>query len=160
MTPTSRSRPPSGRDRAVAATAREIASSCLAVRVRVLSRAVTAIYEETLRPHGLKLTQLNLLVAIATVPGIAPGELSRALALEKSSLSRAVDVLRASGWVRVASGPDGRSQALELSSRGAELLRSTLPAWRRAQERARELLGPDGDEALRALVARVRRGTS
>ena len=42
-----------------------MAGECLAVRVRTLNRAVTALYDESLRPHGLRVGQLNLLVAVA-----------------------------------------------------------------------------------------------
>ncbi|MBV8127915.1 MAG: hypothetical protein JO114_09705 [Planctomycetaceae bacterium] len=41
-----------------------IAGECLGVRVRTLNRALTALYDETLRPHGLRVGQLNLLVAV------------------------------------------------------------------------------------------------
>ena len=34
-----------------------IAGECLGVRVRTLSRAVTALYDEALRPHGLRVGQ-------------------------------------------------------------------------------------------------------
>ena len=39
-----------------------IASECLAVRVRLLNRAVTGIYDDALRPLGMTVSQLNVLV--------------------------------------------------------------------------------------------------
>jgi hypothetical protein len=35
-----------------------IACSCLAVRVRMLNRAITNLYDESLRPLGLRVSQL------------------------------------------------------------------------------------------------------
>ena len=39
-----------------------VARECIANKVRLLNRAVTAIYDETLRPHGLKISQMSVLV--------------------------------------------------------------------------------------------------
>ena len=76
-----------------------IARDCIAVRVRALNRAVTALYDEALRPHGLRVGQLNLLVAIARMGTARPGDLCRVLRMEKSTLSRDVEVMRRNGGV-------------------------------------------------------------
>ena len=54
-----------------------IAAECLAVRLRALNRAVTALYDDALRPHGLRVGQLNLLVAVARMGTARPGDLCR-----------------------------------------------------------------------------------
>jgi hypothetical protein len=36
-------------------TAEVIAAECIAVRVRVLNRAITTLYDDALRPHGLRI---------------------------------------------------------------------------------------------------------
>src|SRR4051812_25422834 len=78
-----------------------IAGECLAVRVRTLNRAVTALYDEALRPHGLRVGQLNLLVAVARMGTAKPGDLCRVLRMDKSTLSRDVEVMRRNGWLEV-----------------------------------------------------------
>src|SRR5436305_14978459 len=75
-----------------------IAGECLAVRVRTLNRAVTALYDEALRPHGLRVGQLYLLVAVARLGTARPGDLCRTLRQDKSTLSRVVEVLLRLGW--------------------------------------------------------------
>ena len=42
-----------------------IARTCIAVRLRLLNRVVTNLYDDALRPLGLKVSQLNLLVVTA-----------------------------------------------------------------------------------------------
>src|SRR2546425_10479862 len=42
-----------------------IARNCIAVRLRLLNRVVTNLYDDALRPLGLKVSQLNLLVVTA-----------------------------------------------------------------------------------------------
>jgi DNA-binding MarR family transcriptional regulator len=131
-----------------------IARDCIAVRVRALSRAVTSLYDEALRPHGLRAGQLNLLVAIARLGTARPGDLCRFLRMDKSTLSRDVEVLRRNGWLEVDDSGGGRARPLRLTAAGRDLLGSALPAWRQAQEKARALLGDEGAVAL----ARVAEG--
>ena len=50
--------------------AQRIASECLGRRARLLSRVVTRLFDEELRDHELKGSQLTLLVALALSPGL------------------------------------------------------------------------------------------
>ena len=135
-----------------------IAGECLAVRVRALNRAVTALYDEALRPHGLRVGQLNLLVAVAKMGTARPGDLCRLLRMDKSTLSRDVEVLRRNGWLELDDAADARARPLRLSARGHALLELVVPAWRRAQEQARRLLGDDGAAAVLAMARRLGAG--
>src|SRR3954454_7090780 len=99
-----------------------IAGECLAVRVRTLNRAVTALYDEALRSHGLRVGQLNLLVAVARMGTAKPGDLCRVLRMEKSTLSRDVEVMRRNCWLEVDDSGTGRARPLRLSPSGHALL--------------------------------------
>ena len=131
-----------------------IAAECLAVRLRALNRAVSALYDDALRPHGLRVGQLNLLVAVARMGTAKPGDLCRVLCMEKSTLSRDVEVLRRHGWVEV-DETGGRSRPLRITPVGQALLERATPAWRQAQMQARRLIGDDGAEAVRAMARRL-----
>jgi DNA-binding MarR family transcriptional regulator len=132
-----------------------IAGECLAVRVRALNRAVTALYDDALRPHGLRVGQLNLLVAVARMGTARPGDLCRLLRMDKSTLSRDVEVMRRNGWLEVDDSADARARPLRISPGGRALLEAVVPAWRRAQEQAHRLLGGDGAEAVMAMARRL-----
>src|SRR5690349_17632646 len=119
------------------APAEVIARDCIAVRVRALNRAITALYDEALRPHGLRVGQLNLLVAIARFGTARPGDLCRTLRMEKSTLSRDIEVMRRKGWLQVDPSAGGRARPLQLTPAGRALLEAVLPAWRAAQARAK-----------------------
>ncbi len=138
-----------------AQAARTIASSCLAVRARVLGRAISAVYEDELRPLGVTTPQLNLLVATERIGGPTAGELGQTLHLEKSTVSRNLLLMEGHGWVRREPGEDARSHALVLTAAGRRLLVKALPAWTRAQKRAAGLLGKGGTEALVAAGDRL-----
>jgi DNA-binding MarR family transcriptional regulator len=125
-----------------------IARDCIAVRVRALNRAVTALYDDALRGHGLRVGQLNLLAATARFGTARPGDLCRVLRMEKSTLSRDVEVMRRNGWLEVDDSARGRARPLRLTPAGQALLEAVLPAWRAAQARAGALIGDDGIAAL------------
>ena len=131
-----------------------IAGECLAVRVRTLNRAVTALYDEALRPHGLRVGQLNLLVAVARMGTARPGDLCRALCMDKSTLSRDVEVMRRNGWLEVDTTA-GRSRPVRITPVGQALLERVVPAWRQAQEKAGVLMGGEAAAALGQAVDRL-----
>ena len=137
-------------------SSRRIASACLCSPLRFLHRAISRIYDEALRPFGVGIAHVNLLVAIEELGEHATGPVvGAALQLEKSSLSREVRALEARGWVRRL---PGRGAAMELTSDGRKLLQRVVPSWERAQKQAAELLGDTGLDML--MLARDLRSTA
>ena len=49
-----------------------VAGECIAVRVRLINRVISALYDEAMRPHGLRVSQGNILVAVARLGGRGP----------------------------------------------------------------------------------------
>jgi len=132
-----------------------IALECIAMRVRLLNRVVTKIYDDCLRPHGLRTAQMNILVAVSLMKSASPSEIERRLCLDKSTVSRNVERMLCRGWVGAVPGRDGRSHQLQVTAQGAKLLRKAVAAWRRAQEKAVSLFGRDGVAALSRIGAAV-----
>lgn len=128
-----------------------IARECVAMRVRLLNRVVTKIYDDCLRPHGLRTAQLNILVAVSLMKSATPSEIERRLSLDKSTVSRNVERMRHRGWVELVPGEDGRSHHLHVTAQGAKLLSKTTVAWEQAQKKAVSLLGKEGVTALSRL---------
>jgi len=122
----------------------DIARSCLAVRVRMLNRVITNLYDEALRPLGLKVSQLNILVVTAKLGTARPAEVCDILLLDPSTLSRNVERMQAHGWLEVVADSDRRAQPFRLTAAGRALLKRAMPLWEQAQQRAAELLGPEG----------------
>jgi DNA-binding MarR family transcriptional regulator len=129
-------------------TAAIIAAECLAVRVRVLSRAVTSLYDEALRPHGLKVTQMNLLVALSLLGESRPSRLCHLLRLERSTFSRTIERMRRRGWVATSPDADARTFLVSVTEAGMALLERAKPAWDAAQAQAKSLLGEEGTHAV------------
>ena len=118
-----------------------IAEQCIAVRLRMLSRAVTRIYNQALRPYGLTVSQMNILVAISCLGEARQQDVCQALHLEKSTLSRDVARMRSQGWLDDVPGEDGRTALLRITPVGRKLLEQAIPAWQQAQEQVTALLG-------------------
>ena len=121
-----------------------IARTCIAVRMRLLNRVVTNLYDDGLRPLGLKVSQLNLLVVTAKLGLAQPAKVCDILQLDTSTLSRNVERMRAKGWLEVVPGEDARTQPFRLTTQGKRLIEKAVPAWEKAQRQAQELLGADG----------------
>src|SRR5262245_59115878 len=132
-----------------------IVRECIAVRVRLLNRVVTSLYDEALRPIGLKVSQLNILVAAAKLGLARPAVVCEILQLDASTLSRNVERMRRNGWIETAAEDDGRMQPFRLTAKGRRLLDRAVPAWRQAQEKATELLGDNGVAVLTKTAARL-----
>lgn len=126
--------------------ARAMAEECLCFRVRRVSRALTRLYDEALRPMDIQATQLTLLNAAALLEARdAPmGELADVLAMDLTTLSRNLRPLEASGLVRrERSAADGRVRVVRLTAHGRTTLEEALPLWQEAHARVVTVLGPE-----------------
>ncbi len=132
-----------------------IARSCHVARIRMLNREVTGIYDDALRPLGVKVSQANVLTAIAKLEPVSPRVIGKLLRIEKSTLSRNLERLRAPGWIRVLSCDDKRSHRLEVTAKGRRLLEKALPRWKQAQKDAESLLGKRTVQAIHDTADRM-----
>src|SRR5215471_2944144 len=133
-----------------------IARNCIAVRVRLLNRVVTNLYDDALRPLGLKVSQLNLLIVTAKLGLARPAQVCEILQLDASTLSRNVKPLQTHGWLEVVPDEDARAQPFRLTPQGKRLIEKAVPAWEEAQRRATELLGEEGIALLDRAARKVR----
>ncbi|MHB1561250.1 MAG: MarR family winged helix-turn-helix transcriptional regulator [Isosphaeraceae bacterium] len=132
-----------------------IAGECIAVRVRLINRVVSAVYDEALRPLGLRISQANLLVAVARMGEARPADLCRILRIEKSTLSRDVEIMKARGWLESDPPAGGRNQVLRITPAGQDLLDRSRPAWESAQAEAGRLIGAPGVDAIKEIAGRL-----
>lgn len=134
----------------------KVAAECIAVRLRMLNRIITNIYDDALRPLGLKVSQMNILVAAAKMGTARPVEVCEHLHLDVSTLSRNVERMKARGWLEVTSDEDGRSQPFRLTPNGRKLLEKAVPAWSQAQRQVKKILGDGFVEQLNQAMKRIR----
>src|SRR5215216_3286994 len=137
------------------ATIDKIAGECVAVRLRMLNRAITNIYDDALRPLGLKVSQMNVLVAAAKMGTARPAAVCEHLHLDVSTLSRNVERMKGRGWLEVVPDEDGRSQPFRLTPQGRKLLEKAVPAWSAAQQQVKQVLGDEIVNQLNRAVERI-----
>jgi DNA-binding MarR family transcriptional regulator len=139
----------------------EIARHCLLTRTRQISRVLTAIYDEELRPFGIASPQFTLLVLIMELGPLSRSDLGRRNHHDRSTLTRNLQPLISQGWVvEGVPGRDGRSRPLSPTEQGKELLHRAASAWSVAQTKARALLGEPGAQALMGIAGELPRRMS
>lgn len=122
-----------------------IRDECIGRRLRQLDRVVTHVYNDALRAVGLTLSQLNVLVAVACHDGVSPGEIARALAMDKSTMSRTMTRMIDAGWLRLS---PGRPRTLGMTEAGEQVLERAFPRWQAAQVKVESTIGREPVIAL------------
>lgn len=108
---------------------------CLCASFRRTARALTQCYDEAVRPLGLRATQFTVLQALAMTGEISQRKLGEILAIDSTTLTRTLEIMRRAGWVSRQRGEDRREWRLRLSASGSDQLKRALPAWKGAQQR-------------------------
>lgn len=135
---------------------KQVGRECIAFRVRMLNRMITAIYDEALASVGLKASQFNLLVATVNREETRPAELAKYLEMDESTLSRNVERMCAKGWLRLEPEEDRRSHLIKVTEKGLGLIRKGYPAWQKAQEEVHRRLGSENVAALKSVLRKLR----
>ena len=133
--------------------AESTASSCLATRVRQLSRIVTRVYDEAMRPLGITASQFTLLTQLAQQDAITAVEIGMSLDIEKSTLSRNLKRLLALGLIIMDPPAGRRGRGLHLTPKGQAVIKDAYPVWVEAQQRATSVLGSESRKTLDGLLA-------
>jgi DNA-binding MarR family transcriptional regulator len=127
----------------------EITRNCLLTRTRRISRVITSIYDQELRPFGVNSPQFSLLVVISRLGPASRAEIGRVNHQDRSTLTRNLQLILSEGWVEeIQHTEGGRSRPIVLTKTGKDLLHRAAPAWRAAQAQATALLGEAGVTAM------------
>jgi hypothetical protein len=130
-----------------------IHTNCAFTRVRRAARSLTDLYDESLRPLGVKITQFSLLRTLARM---GPVNIST-LAWKWPSIGRPLAQPRRPG------APAARQPLRRRRFAGADrradreahrLLAKAEPRWEQAQARVSHVLGKDGVTTLFTLLER------
>lgn len=134
---------------------RVVSLPCMCANLRRASRALTQQYEEILRPLGLRATQFTILQALSKAGEVSQSTLGRILAMDTTTLTRTLEIMRRHGWVAERRGDDRRERLLRLAKNGRKQLQRALPAWEKVQGEVQRQLGDDTWHALLNLTYKV-----
>jgi DNA-binding MarR family transcriptional regulator len=123
---------------------------CTCFNLRKAARAVTQMYDEFLRPSGLRSTQFSLLMLIQGQGPIRITDLAEQAVMDRTTLKRNVELLEREGLVRVEAGEDARVREVRLTGAAEERVAQALPLWQRAQAHVTGDLGHGRTDRLLA----------
>ena len=130
---------------------------CACANLRRAARAVTRLYNRELLSDGIEITQFTLMMALNQVGEISQGELGELLALDSTSLTRMMKLLKEHAWVQAKEGDDRRFRLFRLTKAGREKFQQCVPHWKHAEEHLRAALGEKTMGELGTALAEVTR---
>ncbi|MEE4261222.1 MAG: MarR family winged helix-turn-helix transcriptional regulator [Desulfobacteraceae bacterium] len=134
---------------------KDITGNCIAARIRVMDRAISSIYNKAVRPHGLKISQMNIIVTVAAFGPMEVKPLCRVLSMDSSTMSRALTRIGKMGYLKIEPSGQGKNLIISATKEGLNLLQRAYPDWKKAEEEAMELLGRETVGAIRGAGDRM-----
>ena len=135
--------------------AESTSAACISTRVRQLSRIITRVYDDALRPLGITASQFTLLTQLAQQDGITAVEIGHALDIEKSTLSRNLKRLLALGHITMDPPAGRRGRGLHLTPKGESVIQRGFPVWKDAQTKTVRVMGPESRTTLDDLLSQA-----
>jgi DNA-binding MarR family transcriptional regulator len=124
---------------------------CMAMRFRRLGRLMSNRYNEHLRSHGIDISLLNVLFAVAGNPGIHQSEIGKRLILERSTLSRDLQRLKKMGLIDTTKVDGYKSLSLHLTKQGKAKVESMREDWDDIQKQIEDKVGSAISAGIRRL---------
>jgi DNA-binding MarR family transcriptional regulator len=128
---------------------------CACQNLRRVTRIVTRIYDQELRKSGLEVSQFGLLTALAMAGQVNQARLSEGFAMDSTTLTRTLAVMRKRGWVQVKPGKDRRQRLFGLTETGRKRMAEAQPLWERAEQRLRKQLGDAAWKRMKEVVSQT-----
>ncbi len=117
-------------------------SPCTCFHLRRAARRVSQLYDQHLAGADLSLNAYSILRRAREPRPL--GELAEALGMDRTTLTRNLKPLIASGLVHVHPGKaDPRQRQVHITPAGSDRLHTAFPLWQRAQEELQSRFGDD-----------------
>jgi DNA-binding MarR family transcriptional regulator len=121
---------------------------CMVLNTRMAARNVTRLADRRLRPYGVTAAQFTILGSLHNHPGRSVTEMAEAIAMDRTTLSRNLDVLVRKGLVSEAPAEKGNARIGAVTPAGQAVVASLTPEWRKVQSELRILLADPDFETL------------
>ena len=129
---------------------------CACFNIRKTARVITQLYDEELRPVGLRITQFALLMATWGLEPVTVTHLAKSGVMDRTTLTRNLRPLEKQGLIRIEPGGDRRERQVRLTARGQHALAKAFPLWEKAQARVARGFGQERLQRLFTELANLR----
>jgi DNA-binding MarR family transcriptional regulator len=128
---------------------------CVCGSLRQVTRAITQIYDEALRPSGMRAMQFHLLMTIRAMETATASQLGTLLTIDQTTLTRSLVLLEQQGWVERRPLKDKRQKAVVLTDAGRAALEMAQPLWQTVQASVLKQIGDANWQAAREPLSRL-----
>ena len=115
--------------------------NCTCFNLRKATRALTQIYDDALRPIGLRANQIAILSIVEAIGPIGMSDLAEILVMDRTTLTRNLKPLHTSGYLESQVGEDKRRREIGMTPKGRQALTAAKPIWKDVQTRVADTLG-------------------
>ncbi len=116
---------------------------CVCFNLRKTARWVTQLYDDALRPTGLRATQFSLLSVTRHLGTATINQLADVMVMDRTTLTRNLKPLESLGYLRIHPGKDRRQREVTLRAAGSKVLDQAMPLWEEIQTHVVQSLGKD-----------------
>ena len=102
--------------------------------MRKASRITTQLYDRKLKPLKIKITQFSILSLLASGGKETVNSLSETLLMDRTTLSRGLDILYKYKLIENLKSNDARKRIVKLTPKGYETLEQAIPLWKEAED--------------------------
>jgi len=130
-------------------------SVCNCLNLRRASQAITHVYDELLKPCGLRVNQFSLLAHIKGLEPVSVSDLALAMRLDRTTLVRNLRSLEEQGFIEDIAATGARSRQLKLTEKGLKLTLEAEAVWSEAQNSLVNYLGKEKVATLTELLSKI-----
>lgn len=134
----------------------QMGEMCLGHAVRRTANLLTRHFNRYLAPHGLEITQVQLMAVIASGNALSSSDIARYIGIDRSTLARNLKPLEAAGLIERHKG-SGRKVVPVLTPAGEALIVEIHSAWQKAQQDLARHLGADTATSIKSGLSALRK---
>ncbi len=134
--------------------------ACINLQMMRSSHYVLKVYDEAYRPYGIRATQMPVLGAVARHQPVTIRHIADDLESERSVISRRMQVMQKSGWVKEDAKTSGKEKTFVLTKKGKNLIEKILPVRMEVQQRMMSVLSKEELNLLLTLCNKLKAVTN
>lgn len=130
-------------------------TDCYGIALCRAENALTAFYDEKLKSTGITVKQYCLLENLYQMEEANTGELAERVNLERSTLTRNIQILVTRGWIFDKAESGRRAHQYALTEAGIVIMEKASKIWDEVQNEVETLIGKDNVEVFMDVLYRI-----